>query len=64
MSTTTPENPAWTSLQLRTALGLSRGGLAAAVKAGRIPKPIKLGHRTLRWPADVVERVLAERGAQ
>lgn len=36
-------------------LGVTRHTLAAAVKKGAVPKPIKLSKRTFRWKASDVE---------
>ncbi len=53
---TTPT--AWTRKSLAAALGITERTVDALVRSGKIPAPIKLGHRTTRWPANVVERLL------
>jgi prophage regulatory protein len=35
-------------------LPISRSGMYAAIKDGRIPPPIKLGPKVIAWPAEVV----------
>ncbi len=36
--------------------GISRSTVERFVKSGVIPKPIKLGRRTIRWRSDVLDK--------
>jgi prophage regulatory protein len=39
-------------------LPISRSGMYAAIRAGRIPPPIKLGPKVIAWPAEVVRAMI------
>jgi predicted DNA-binding transcriptional regulator AlpA len=44
---------------IASTLGISAQTLMRMVRAGRFPKPIRLGQRCLRWSASAVDRHLA-----
>jgi predicted DNA-binding transcriptional regulator AlpA len=46
--------------ELCSMLGISRASLERGVAEGRIPRPYKLGLRTVRWRSDEIERYLNE----
>jgi prophage regulatory protein len=39
-------------------LPISRSGLYAAIREGRIPPPVKLGPKIIAWPAEQVREML------
>jgi predicted DNA-binding transcriptional regulator AlpA len=41
-------------------LSVSERSLAGLVKAGAIPAPVRLGHKTVRWNAAELRRKLGE----
>jgi predicted DNA-binding transcriptional regulator AlpA len=41
-------------------LPISRSTFYAHVKAGRIPRPVKLGKRISAWPAEAISKLVAE----
>jgi len=61
MSTTTADQPAvdnlppyLSSTHLTKLFGVSRPTINAWARNGRLPAPLPLGPRTLRWPRDVI----------
>ena len=42
-------------------LDISRWSVYRLIDAGKFPKPLRLGNRTPRWPADEVDQWLQER---
>lgn len=49
--------------QLTAELGISRAHLYQLIKRGEFPQPIKIGNRTIAWPAQAIEAWIAERAA-
>ncbi|MBL8329338.1 MAG: AlpA family phage regulatory protein [Rubrivivax sp.] len=50
--------------QLAAALTVHRTTIWRLLQAKRIPQPVRLGYRTLRWPPEVVAQILREIGPQ
>ncbi len=56
----TAQRPAMNVGELAQALNLHRTTVARLVREGRIPQPVRLGYRTVRWPAEIVEQILRD----
>ena len=57
-----PKAPLMTAAELAELLSVSVSLLYRMADAGRVPPPVRLGPRTLRWDRDVVARFLSEGG--
>jgi predicted DNA-binding transcriptional regulator AlpA len=56
--TTTP-NKLYNAKEVCAFLGIRSSTLYVWMEAGHFPKPIRLGHRTIRWTADQLQTYVA-----
>ena len=50
--------------QLAAALNVHRTTIWRLLQSNRIPQPVRLGYRTLRWPPEVVGQILRDFAGQ
>src|SRR5262245_55301477 len=52
-----------TRAQLARQFGVTTHTITDWVRRGTFPPPLRLGHRTIRWPVEVIEELVREKQA-